>query len=74
MKKAVFKISFIEPQIKQQQEQQQEQQQGQQQEEEHQKDINIRWNTINNLKRKWVRKKDSTTAFSGAISRSEYEW
>ena len=66
MKKAAFKISFMEPQIKQQQEQQG-CQQGQQQEEEHQKGINIRWNTINNSKRKWVRKKDFTAASSGAV-------
>ena len=59
----MFKISFIQPQIGRQQEQQQGQQQ---QEEAHQKDVNIRWNTINDPKRKWARKV-STTASSGAV-------
>ena len=31
--------------------------------------MNIRWKTINNLKRKWVRKKDSTTTSSGAMDK-----
>ena len=31
--------------------------------------MNIRWKTINNLKRKWVRKKDSTTISSRAVDK-----
>ena len=31
--------------------------------------MNIRWKTINDPKRKWVRKKDSTTTSSGAVDK-----
>ena len=69
-KKAEFKVSFVEPQTgQQQQEQQQEQRQEQRQEQQAlngQQDqyqaADIRWRTVNQPKRKWVRKDNFTTS------------
>jgi len=71
-KKATFKVSFVEPQIGQRQEQQWQEQQWQEQrapdrqEDQHQA-ADIRWRTVNQTIRKWVRKKDPTTASREAV-------
>ena len=68
-KKAMFKVSFVEPQIGQQQDRQQQdrqqqdrQQQGRQPQEDQREAVNIRWHTINQSTKKLVRQKGSTTA------------
>ena len=57
LKKAEFKVSFVEPQYQQQQQEEE----GVQ----HHK-VDIRWNTINQPKRKWIRK-DSSPASGEAV-------
>ena len=66
-KKATFKVSFIEPQIAQPQEQQRQKQRTLDRQEDSHQAADIRWNTVNQPTRKWVRKKHSTTTSCEAV-------
>jgi hypothetical protein len=75
LKKPVFKVSFVKPQIRQQQGQQQQQQQQQQQpeqqalngqEDQRCKVVDIRWLIINQPTRKWIRKDQGRSSTEGS--------
>jgi hypothetical protein len=66
-KNATFKVSFVEPQIEQRQEQQRQEQRAPDRQEDQHQAADIRWRTVNQTTRKWVRKKDPTTTSREAI-------
>ena len=61
-KKAIFKVSFVEPQKIQPVEQQPMEQQALENQEDQHQAADIKWNTVNKPTRKWVRKKGLSTA------------